>query len=74
MNQRNEHHKEHECGCKEGRSPGGHERGDGHCGCGNNLQRRYETKEEKVQSLEKYLKDLKLEIQAVEQTLADLQK
>ena len=49
------------------------------CGCGDgchgdNFHRRYETKEEQIASLESYLGDLKLEVQAVEEHLADLRK
>jgi hypothetical protein len=60
---------------------------NGNCGCGNDcdcgceccggddrFQRRYLTKAEQAEELEAYLADLKLEIQAVEERLADLKK
>ena len=54
--------------------------GDGcNCGCeccgGNGrFQRRYQTKAEQIAGLEAYLADLKLEVQAVEEHLADLRE
>jgi hypothetical protein len=53
-----------DCGCECG------------CGCcgGGHFQRRYQTKEEQVADLESYLGELKLEVQAVEERLADLRK
>jgi hypothetical protein len=60
---------------------------DGNCGCGDGcdcgceccggdsrFQRRYLTKAEQAAELEAYLADLKLEVQAVEERLADLKK
>jgi hypothetical protein len=48
------------------------------CGCeccgGDHFQRRYLTKAEQIEELEAYLADLKLEVQAVEERLADLKK
>jgi len=48
------------------------------CGCeycgGDQFQRRYLTKAEQIEELEDYLADLKLEVQAVEEHLADLHK
>jgi hypothetical protein len=45
------------------------------CGChGGHFERRYQTKAEKIADLEGYLIDLKLEVQAVEEHLADLKK
>ena len=45
------------------------------CGChGGHFERRYQTKAEKIADLEGYLMDLKLEVQAVEEHLADLKK
>jgi hypothetical protein len=44
------------------------------CGGGERFQRRYLTKAEQVAELEAYLADLKLEVQAVEERLADLKK
>ena len=53
-----------DCGCGEG------------CCCkgGGHFQRRYQTKEEQIAALETYLGELKLEVQAVEEHLADLRK
>jgi hypothetical protein len=57
------------------------------CGCGcdcdsgcecschqGHFDRRYQTKAEKMAELEAYLAELKLEVQAVEEHLADLRK
>ena len=46
------------------------------CGCGTegHFQRRYQTKAEQVKALEAYVADLRLEVQAVEERLADLKK
>ena len=47
----------------------------GSCGCeGSGFERRYQTKAEQINELEAYLADLKLEVQAVEERLADLKK
>ena len=54
------------CGCD-----GGCERG---CECGGHLERRFQTKAEQIAELETYLGDLKTEVQAVEEHLADLRK
>jgi hypothetical protein len=51
------------CGC--GCECGGH---DGY------FERRYQTKAEKIAELESYLSELKTEVQAVEEHLADLRK
>jgi hypothetical protein len=40
----------------------------------NHFDRRYQTKAEKIAELESYLAELKLEVQAVEEHLADLRK
>ncbi len=62
-----------ECGCQEG-----HEGGHGcNCGChghGGGFERRFQTKAEQIAELEAYLSDLKTEVQAVEEHLADLRK
>ena len=60
---------------------------DSGCGCGcdcasgcecschqGHFDRRYQTKVEKMAELEAYLAELKLEVQAVEEHLADLRK
>jgi hypothetical protein len=47
------------------------------CGCGGhtgNFERRYQTKAEKIAELEAYLGELKTEVQAIEEHLADLRK
>lgn len=48
------------------------------CGCdccgGHHFHRRYQTKAEQIAELEAYLAELKLEVQAVEERLADLRK
>ncbi len=54
---------DHECGC------------GGECGChGEHFERRYQTKAEQIAELEAYLSELKTEVQAVEEHLADLRK
>ena len=63
------------CDCKNGTC----ECGDCDCGCEccggeGRFQRRYLTKAEQAEELEVYLADLKLEVQAVEERLADLKK
>jgi len=45
---------------------------DCECCAGDRFQRRYQTKAEQINELETYLADLKLELQAVEEQLADL--
>ena len=64
------------CNCKDGGCECG---GDCDCGCeccggGSHFQRRYQTKAEQIEELEAYLVELKLEVQAVEEHLADLRK
>ncbi len=45
------------------------------CGCHeSHFERRYQTKVEKIAELEAYLSELRLEVQAVEEHLADLKK
>jgi hypothetical protein len=69
-----EHHQDQGCDCGESYMEGSCECGGGCCGDGSHFQRRYQTKEEQIAELEYYLKDLKLEVQAVEERLADLRK
>jgi hypothetical protein len=72
------HHHRHEdrgrgesCECKAGCECGG----GSQCGCGNSgFRRRYQTKGEQISELEGYLAELKAEVQAVEERLADLHK
>ena len=50
---------------------------EGDCGCGGHaghFERRYQTKAEQIAELEAYLEELKTEVQAVEEHLADLRK
>jgi hypothetical protein len=62
---RHQHHRHHGCGCGESCE----------CGCGNGgFSRRYQTKAEQVSELDEYLAELKAEVQAVEERLADLRK
>lgn len=63
------------CNCEDGCECGG----DCHCGCEccgcmTHFQRRFQTKPEQIEKLEAYLAELKLEVQAVEEYLADLRK
>jgi hypothetical protein len=65
------HHHDQGCNCK----------GQCECSCGCNyckgnehFQRQYQTKEEQIADLEAYSDVLKLELQAVEEHLADLRK
>jgi hypothetical protein len=45
------------------------------CGChSGHFERRYQTKAEQIAELETYLSELKTEVQAVEEHLADLRK
>lgn len=50
----------------------------GDCGCGEERRerfvRRYQTRAEEIADLEGYLADLKAEVQAVEEHLADLRR
>jgi hypothetical protein len=59
-----------ECGCSCGHNCD--------CGCeccgGGRFHRRYQTKAEQIAELDAYLAELKTEVQAVEERLADLRK
>lgn len=49
--------------------------GGSECECGNGgFERRFQTKAEQIAELEEYLGELKAEVQAVEERLADLRK
>ena len=63
----------HDCGCGGKCDCGGCHCGQD-CGCGGHFQRRFRTKAEQITELEAYLGELKLEVQAVEEMLADLRK
>lgn len=63
------------CNCKDDACNCGDGCGcDCECGCGHHFQRRFQTKAEQIAELEAYLAELKLEVQAVEEHLADLRK
>lgn len=59
-----------ECNCQSGN--------DCSCDCGgdnyHSFERRFQTKAEQIEELEEYLSDLKTEVQAVEEHLADLHR
>ena len=85
MSKKCEHHQDQECDCEgkcenegcncgEGCCGGGESGGGCSCNGGNHFRRHYQTKEEQIAELENYLKDLKLEVQAVEEHLTDLRK
>jgi len=62
-----------QCGCQ---SDQGCDCGSS-CECGGHaghFERRFQTKEEQIAELEAYLNELKTELQAVEEHLADLRK
>jgi hypothetical protein len=50
--------------------------GECECGChgGHHFERRFQTKAEQIAELEAYLAELKTEVQAVEEHLADLRR
>jgi len=61
--------------CQCGEECGGECHCGGGCNCeGHHFQRRFKTKAERIARLESYLSELKQEVQAVEETLADLRK
>jgi hypothetical protein len=64
------------CNCKDSdcECGGGCDCGCECCGGGHHFQRRFQTKAEQIEELESYLAELKLEVQAVEEHLADLRK
>lgn len=64
------------CDCKNGTCDcgGGCDCGCECCGGNGRFQRRYQTKAEQIAELEAYLAELGLEVQAVEEQLADLKK
>jgi hypothetical protein len=70
---------EETCGCTQ-RLLGKNGNGDCSCDCGceccggGRFHRRYQTKAEQIAELEAYLAELKTEVQAVEERLADLRK
>jgi hypothetical protein len=69
------HHADHGLrACRCGRHGGQGERHAASCGCGCETHgwRRFQTKEEAVERLERYLQDLQKEAQAVEERIAAL--
>ncbi len=63
------------CSCGSGSScECGEGSGCGCCCCGGGFKRRYQTRAEQTAELECYLKDLKDEVQAVQERLADLKR
>jgi hypothetical protein len=62
------------CDCTNGNCDCGCSCGCDCCGGERDFQRRYQTKAEEITELEAYLSKLKLEVQAVEEHLADLKK
>ena len=62
-----------DCGCNSGREYS-YSCGCECCGNGGRFERHYQTKEEQITELEAYLSELKTEVQAVEENLADLRK
>jgi hypothetical protein len=64
--------KDKDCDCKED-TCGCHEHEGCDC-CSGGFERRFLTKAEQIEELEEYLAELKLEVQAVEEHLADLRK
>ncbi len=69
-------HEESECGCQGHGCDCGEGLGECECGChgSHHVERRFQTKAEKIAELEAYLTDLKAEVQAVEEHLADLHR
>ncbi len=72
-------HDECECGCHEHACDCGEGPGECECGChgghgGHHFERRFQTKAAQIAELEAYLSDLKAEVQAVEEHLADLRR
>ncbi len=71
---RHEHGRHHRCCCGDSCECEGGSCECG-CGCGNGgFHRRYPTKAEQIAELEEYLGQVKAEVQAVEERLADLRK
>lgn len=69
---RHQHHRHHSCGCGDSC---GCEGGGCECGYGKGgFHRRYQTKAEQIAELEQYLGELRAEVQAVEERLADLRE
>lgn len=69
-----ENNQDQECECRGNCDEDKCECGDKCCGNGRHFNRLFQTKEEQIVELENYLKDLKLEGQAVEEHLSELRK
>jgi len=69
-----EHHQDQVCECGGSRKEVSCDCGKECCGNDKQFHRCYHTKEEQIPELEKYLKDLRLEVEAVEERLSDLRK
>ncbi len=71
-----EHHQDHDRECEGHACMCGEGHGECECGChgGHHVERRFQTKAEQIADLEAYLTDLKAEVQAVEEHLADLHR
>jgi hypothetical protein len=74
MNKNAECHRDHDCcdgdQCESDNCHCGHE--GCHCSC--HFERRYQTKAEQIAALDTYLSELKLEVRAVEEKIAELHK
>jgi hypothetical protein len=66
--------KDHDCCCGEGYRGDSFQCSDECCCAGGHFQRRFKTKAEQIAELESYLEELKKEVQAVEEMVADLRK
>ena len=64
------HHHEGQC-CEKEDGDCDYNNGEQDCKCGDHFHRHYQTKEEEHSHLESYLADLKLEVKAVEERLAN---
>jgi hypothetical protein len=67
-----EHHHGQDCGCEEKCTQGSCHCDQERCEGSGYYHRRYQTKAEQISVLETYLGKLKLEVQAVEERVADL--
>ena len=63
-----------QCGCQSGQDCDCECGGECSCHTDHGFERRFQTKAEKIAELEMYLSELKTEVQAVEEHLADLRK
>ena len=68
------HHQEGQCCGKQEKQCDCNNNEGKDCKCGGHFSRRYQTKEEERSTLESYLADLILEVQAVEERLVNFKK